>query len=164
MEKELSARFKKRVPERIEPVLHRATPPVTLPPQVISNPVHVTCTIDARPLRGLTPDVAKAHAIHLSVAVSRSSITVENLGDSPLENLLIGLFKSTSQKHSWSLGDAFSKTLPRLSGKQSISLSIEQFTSEATGAKLDLSDSSSLHVDCWLQDKSGIYLFNFFLE
>lgn len=164
LQKELTARFRKKVPERIEPVLQNAAPPVQLPPPVVVNAVSVSCTIDARPLRSLTPDVAKSHAIHLSVAVSRSSLSVENLGEIPIENMRIGLFKSASQKHSWSFGDAFSRTLPRLSGKQSTSLSLEQFTSESDGSKLDLSDATPLYVDCWLQDNSGIYLFNFFLE
>jgi hypothetical protein len=164
LQNELTARFRKKVPERLEPVLENAVPPVRLPPPAVLHPVSVSCSIDARPLRGLTPDVAKSHAIHLSVAVSRSSLLVENLGEVPIENMRIGLFKSTSQKHSWSFGDAFSRTLSRLSGKQSTSLSLEQFTSESDGSKLDLSDATPLYVDCWLQDNSGIYLFTFFLE
>jgi len=138
--------------------------PPQLPPSVRANPVSVTCSIDARPLRGLTPDVAKSHSIHLAVAVSRSALSVENLGDANIENLRIGLFKSSTQRHSWNFGDAFSKSVPRLSGKQSTSLSVDQFTSETDGSKLDLSDDNSLYVDCWLQDNAGIYLFNFFLE
>lgn len=164
LQQELSARFKKKVPERIEPMLQNATPSVQLPPQVAVGAVLVNCTIDARPLRGLTPDVAKSHAIHLSVAVSRSALSVENLGDSAIENLRIGLFKSPSQRHSWNFGDAFSRTLPRLSGKQSISLSSDQFLGQLGNSKLDLTDPAPLYVDCWLQDNSGIHLFNFFLD
>lgn len=164
LQKELTVRFKKRVPERIEPVLQNVTPPVQLPPPALINPITISCTIDARPLRGLTPDVAKSHAIHLSVAVSRSALSVENLGDLPIENLRIGLFKSTSQRHSWSFGDAFAKSVPRISGGQSTSLSIDQFASESDSSKLDLADPTPLYVDCWLQDNSGIYLFNFYLE
>jgi len=164
LQKELTARFKKKVPERIEPVLQNVTPPVRLPPPALINPITVSCTIDARPLRGLTPDVAKSHAIHLSVAVSRSALSVENLGDLPIDNLRIGLFKSTSQRHSWSFSDAFAKSVPRISGRQSTSLSIDQFSSESDSSKLDLSDPTPLYVDCWLQDNSGIYLFNFYLE
>lgn len=164
LQTELSARFKKNIPERIEPVLSNAGVPALLPPQVRANPISVTCSIDARPLRGLTADVAKSHSIHLAVAVSRSALTVENLGDTPIENLRIGLFKDASQKQSWSFGDAFSKSVPRLSGKQTTSLSIDEFASEADGAKLALNDDNPLYVDCWLQDNSGIYLFNFLLE
>jgi hypothetical protein len=162
--KELSARFKKKIPERIEPVLSSAGIEAQLPAPVQSNPVLVTCSIAARPLRSLTPDVAKSHSLHLAVAVSRSALSVENLGDAPIENLRIGLFKSAAQKHSWNFGDAFSKSVPRLSGKQSTSLSIEQFVSQTDGSKLDLTDDNSLYVDCWLQDNAGIYLFNFFLK
>ena len=164
LQKELSARFKKKVPERIERVLEHVTPPALLPPPAVASQVVVTCSIDARPLRGLTPDVAKSHAIHLSVAVSRSAISIENLGDRPIENLRIGLFKSASQKQNWNFGDAYTKTLPRLSGRQSTSLSIDQFASELDGTILDLSDAMPLYVDSWLQDNSGIYLFNFYLE
>ncbi|MGM9489775.1 hypothetical protein [Ideonella sp. YS5] len=163
LQKELTARFRKKVPERIEPVLRNVTPPVQLPPPGLVNPITINCTIDARPLRGLTPDVAKSHAIHLSVAISRSALSVENLGDLPIENLRIGLFKSASQRHSWSFGDAFSRSVPRISGGQSTSLSIDQFASESDGS-LDLADPTPLYVDCWLQDNSGIYLFNFYLE
>ena len=164
LQKELTARFKRKVPERIEPVLQHATPPVQIPPPTRNNTITVNCTIDARPLRSLSPDVAKSHAIHLSVAVSRSALSVENLGHSPIENLRIGLFKSASQRHSWSFGDAFSKSVPRISGGQSTSLSVDQFASESNSSKLDLSDPTPLYVDCWLQDNSGIYIFNFYLE
>lgn len=164
LQKELLARFKKKVPEKIEPVLSNAGVAAQLPQHVRANPVSVSCSIDARPLRGLTPDVAKSHSIHLAVAVSRFAVSIENLGDVAIENLRIGLFKSSTQRHSWSFGDAFSKSVPRLSGKQSTSLSIDQFASEADGLMLDLTDDNALYVDCWLQDNAGIYLFNFFLE
>lgn len=84
------------IPERIEPVLSNAGIEAHLPTPVQSNPVSVTCSIDARPLRGLTPDVAKSHSIHLAVAVSRCALSVENLGDASIENLRIGLFKSAT--------------------------------------------------------------------
>jgi hypothetical protein len=164
LQKELTARFKKKVPERIEPVLRTVSPPIPLPPPAHLNRITINCTIDARPLRGLTPDFAKSHAIHLSVAVSRSALSVENLGKLPIENLRIGLFKSASQRHSWSFGDAFSKSIPRISGGQSTSISIDQFASGSDSSKLDLADPTPLYVDCWLQDNSGIYIFNFYLE
>lgn len=164
LQKELSERFKNKIPERIEPVLTNSRIELTLPPPARRNPVSVTCSIDARPLRALTPDTVKSHSIHLSVGVSRSALSVENLGDTSIENLRIGLFKSSEQQHSWSYVDAYSKTAPRLSGKQSISLAISDFCSESNRAPLDLTDPHPLYVDCWLQDNSGIYLFNFFLE
>jgi hypothetical protein len=163
LKKELSAIFEKRIPERIEPILSHAGISTPLPPPVLTKPVTVTSSIDARPLLGLVPDVAKSHSIHLSVAVSRSALSIENLGDSPIENLQIGLFKSTWERNNWNFGDAYSKSIPKLSGKQSTSFSIEQF-SKGTDESLSLKDDSSLYVDCWLQDNSGIYLFNFYLE
>ena len=164
LQKELTTRFRKKVPERIEPVLDHSGLPTGLPAPVVAKPVSVSCSIDARPLRGLTPDVAKSHAIHLAVAVSRSALSVENLGDSALDNLRIGLFKSKTQRHNWSFADAFSRTVPALSGKQTLSMTIDQFVLNADGFKLDLSDPSPIFVDCWLQDQAGIYLFNFYLE
>lgn len=164
LKRELLAIFKNEIPERIEPLLSNARVPALLPPSVRAKPVSVTCSVDARPLRGLTPDVAKSHSIHLAVAVSRSALSVENLGDSPIENLRIGLFKSMCQKQSWNFADAYSKSVPKLTGKQSTSLAIEQFISETDGSMLSLTDDSSLYVDCWLQDNSGIYIFNFYLE
>ena len=164
IQKELSDRFKKKIPERIESVISNFTGGRARLPKIPSKPVNVTFSIDARPLRGLTPETIKAHSIHLSVGVSRSALSVENLGESRITNLRIGLFKSDSQRHSWNFGDAFSKSVPSLSGKQSSSFSIEEFHSESDGSAFDLSDNTPLYVDCWLQDNSGIYLFNFYLE
>lgn len=162
IQKELQEKFRKKVPERIEPIISnfKDIDPAKLP----LNPVNVTFSIDARPLRGLTPDKIKSHSIHLSVGVSRSSLSVENLSDEKIDNIRIGLFKDVAQRHSWSFADAFSKNVPCLTGKQSISFNIGEFRSETNGASLDLLDKVPLYVDCWLQDNSGIYLFNFYLE
>jgi len=164
LRKELSERFRKKVPERIEPVISNFSLPSPTTRMIPANPVNVTFSIDARPLRGLTPDAIKTHAIHLSVGVSRSALSVENLSESMLENLRVGLFKETSQRHNWNFADAYSKTVPCLSGKQSISMAVGEFHSESDNSALDLSDSAPLFVDCWLQDNNGIYLFNFYLE
>ncbi len=59
LQKELTQRFKKKIPERIEPVLTNSGITATLPPPAMRNPVSVTCSIDARPLRALTPDTVK---------------------------------------------------------------------------------------------------------
>lgn len=164
IQKELNERFRKKIPERIEPFISNFNGVTSTPTKIPANPVNVTFSIDARPLRGLTPEKIKSHSIHLSVGVSRSSLSIENLGDAKIENLRIGLFKDTSQRHSWSFADAFSKSIPCLSGKQSISLTIGEFHTESDGSALDLLDDAPLYVDCWLQDNSGIYLFNFYLE
>lgn len=164
LKKELSGRFRRSIPERIEPIISNFPSPTSATCKIPDKSVDVSLSIDARPLRALTPDTLKTHAIHLAVGVSRSALSVENLGDTMIENLQIGLFKSTSQRHNWNFGDAFTKTAPCLSGKQSISFSISDFHSTPEGVSLDLSDDTSLFVDCWLQDRNGIYLFNFYLE
>jgi len=164
LQSELASRFRSKIPEVIVPVLANASPTATLPRAAQSNPASVHCSIDARPLRGLTPDVSLSHSIHLAVSISRSAVSIENLGEEPIENLQIGLFKSSSQRHSWSYGEAYSKSIPRLSAKQSTSLSIDQFISEQDQSPLNLQDRGALYVDCWVQDISGIYLFNFLLE
>jgi hypothetical protein len=159
-QKELSDKFHKTVPQIIEPALSNFPHSIPLP----SNTVNVSFSIDARPLRGLTPDTVKSHSIHLAVGVSRSALSVENLGEDKIENLRIGLFKAPDQRHNWNFGDAFSKSIPSLSGKQSISVVLDEFCSDTTKSCFDLLDNSPLYVDCWLQDNSGIYLFNFYIE
>jgi hypothetical protein len=165
VQQELAQRFSKKVRQRVEPIISHSAVAHHRPPAVVpANVVSTSFSIDARPLRGLTPDAIKAHSIHLAVAVSRSAISVENLGDVRIDNLHIGIFKSASQAHSWNFADAFSKNVPSLSAKQSLSITIHEFLSQADQAKLDLLDPSPLYVDCWLQDNNGIYLFNFYVE
>ena len=162
--KELAADVRKEVSDQINSALQRSTPPTQLPTEVAADPVGVSCSIDARPLLGLTPDVAKSHAIHLSVAASRFGLSVENLSDSAIENLRVGLFKSSSQRHSWEYSSAFSTIVARLGGKQTVSLAASQFVDPINNSQFDLTDIGPLYVDCWLQDNAGIYLFNFLLE
>ena len=164
LQSELTSRFRKKIPERIEPTLsdYSAVPPP--PTEVIEAPASVSCSIDARPLRSLTPDIPESHAIHLSVAVSRSSLSIENLGEEAISNLRIGVFKSETERHSWNFAEAYSTMVPQLSSKQSVVLSVDQFKSQFGGDELDLTEDCPLYVDCWLQDTSGIYLFNFHLE
>lgn len=165
VQQELAQRFRAKVRQRLEPTISHSALAQQAPPAVIpANTVSTSFSIDARPLRGLTPDAVKAHAIHLAVGMSRSAISVENLGDSRIENLRIGLFKSASQRHSWNFSDAFSKNVPSLSEKQSVSIAIQEFLSQSGQTKFYLLDPSPLYVDCWLQDNNGIYLFNFYLE
>ena len=164
LQSRLTARFQKKIPERIEPLLPEARILCELPLSIPGRPASVACSIDARPLRSLTPDVAKSHAIHLAVAVSRSAVSVENLSDEVIENLQIGLVKSATQRHRWWFGDAYSKSIPRLGGRQSTSLSVDQFTLSSDGTSLELVEPNFLYVDCWLQDNAGIYLFNFLIE
>lgn len=161
---ELKKKFDKAVPERIEPSLPGPGPALSLRSPPSSSPVFVSCTIDARPLRALTPEKIKSHSIHLAVGVSRSSLTVENLGDKDIESLRIGLFVSQAQKHSWSYADAYERSVTRLSGRQTISLALETFKDQQSRSELEVPSAGAVYVDCWLQDNSGIYLFNFLLE
>jgi hypothetical protein len=165
LKKELANRYQKKVRERIEPFI--SFPPGTdqaNPPSIPHELVKIACSIDARPVRALTPETPKSHSIHLAVSITRSNISIENLGEELIANLRIGLFKSSTQMHSWNFGDAHVKLMPVLSGGQSIAIEVSEFLHEVTSEKLDLTDDAPLHVDCWLQDDNGIYLFNFYLD
>jgi hypothetical protein len=120
-------------------------------------------TIDARPLLSLTATLMKTHKVHLNVAISRDAFTLENLGDELMRNIIIGIFKSSSQRNQWTYGDSFKGSIDILSSKQTITKDIPEFK-DNSGNSLDLSDNSPLHIDCWVQDNYGIYLFMFFLE
>jgi hypothetical protein len=173
LQEELRGLFRKSVRLRIEPYFteSKTANPGTEIPRIdrleqaaLQDPVDVSFFIDARPLRGLTPDIVKTHAIHLSVGLSRSGFSVENLGDDPLQNVRVGLFKSVVEVQSWYFGDAYMKMIPTISGKQSMSISMNEFRKHGSNVTLDLDDNVALYVDCWIQDNHGIYLFNFLLD
>ena len=88
---------------------------------------------------------------------------MENLAAETIRDIHVGVFKSSTQKQSWSYAEAFTKTVPLLSAKQSIAISIEEFKNEIDFA-LELSDKPPVYVDCWVQDQHGIFLFNFLLN
>lgn len=136
------------------------TPPIPPPP---SSLIVTNFTIDARPLAALTPALLKSHKIHLSVGVSRDSFTLENLGDDPLRDVQIGVFTSPTPKNQWSYQDSYMGGFPLVSGKQTITKPVYEFTDKSR-RKLDLSNGNAVYVDCWIQDSHGIYLFQFFLE
>lgn len=135
-------------------------PPLPPPP---AKPVSIGFTIDARPMRALTPAALKHHALHLSVGVSREAFVVENLGTVPMTDLQIGIFRTDHERHQWSYGDAFTGTIPLLSGGQTITKRMGDF-SAPNGVALDFSDVDPVYVDCWVSDSHGIYLFRFFLD
>jgi len=142
-----------------------ATPPErlrTIPPQPAS-PVVIDLVIDARPLRSLTPALFKSHKIYLSVAVSRDSFTLENLGDEPLRDVRIGLFRTRTERHQWAYQDSYMGNFPLVSSHQTIAKNLGEFMDRA-GNRFDLSDGDEVYVDCWVEDSHGIYLFRFFLE
>jgi hypothetical protein len=130
------------------------------PPQ---EPISVEFTIDARPLSSLTPSIMISHKIHLNVAISREAFTLENLGQNIVRDITIGIFKGHSQRDQWSIADSYKGTIDILSSQQTITKDIADFENSQR-VSLDLSDNSPLHVDCWIQDSHGIYLFMFYLE
>jgi hypothetical protein len=133
---------------------------LTPPPRSVAT---VDLVIDARPTLSLTPALMKSHQIHLSVAVSRQSLTLENLGDVPMTDVRLGLFSAATERNQWSFGDAYAADVPLLSGKQTVAKRIAEFRGQG-GDCLDMSNGAAAFVDCWIQDRSGIYLFRFFLE
>lgn len=128
-----------------------------------SNILTVELVIDARPLLSLTPALMRAHSVHLSLAVSRDSFTLENLSDEPMRNVQVGLFRSKAQRHEWRFQDAFASEVLALSPKQTLAKRLDEFR-DPRGDVFDMSDGEAAHVDCWVQDLHGIYLFHFFLE
>lgn len=118
--------------------------------------------IDARPLSALRPNEMKSHSIHLNAGVSQDSFTLENLGADEMRDLQIGLFIGKEKRHQWSFADAYISSVSLLSSKQTICKSLNDF-SHMTHGKLMIKDLPA-HVDCWIQDLFGIYLFNFYLD
>jgi hypothetical protein len=119
--------------------------------------------IDARPLFSLTPAKMKSHKIHLNVGISRYTLSIENLGDELMKDIKIGIFKSNVPKNQWTYQESYMGTVDILSPHQTIAKECADFQN-TNGESLDLSSSKPLYVDCWIQDLSGIYLFNFYLE
>jgi len=117
--------------------------------------------LDARPLLALKPSEMKAHSIHLQAAVSQDAFTLENLGDDTMRDIQIGMFVGKSKRNQWSIADAYITNISVLSPKQTISKQINEFMH--TTDKLTITDLP-VHVDCWVQDAFGIYLFNFYLD
>jgi hypothetical protein len=123
-----------------------------------AKPVEVDFMLDARPLRGLRPGTFQTHRLHLGVALSDDSLSFENIGDEALENLQLGLFVGDEQRHQWALEDAFLASVPSLGARQTLVRSGTDFRDQAGDAP-DLESAS--FVDCWVQDRNGIYLFQF---
>lgn len=123
----------------------------------------VDLLIDARPLLALTPAPSRSHAVHLSVGISREALTIENLGDTPIRDLRLGLFKSGTRRNQWSFGDAFAGGVAILSPRQTLVRDIGDFQ-HANGSRFTLDEPYRPYVDCWVQDEAGIYLFLFELD
>lgn len=152
------------VRDALENAASRQTPGQVLglkpPPRNVAT---IDLVIDARPTLSLTPALMKSHRLHLSVGVSREALTIENLGDSPMADVRLGMFTSQTERNQWSFADAYSGSVQLLSGKQTIAKQLSEFC-DRHGTHLDMSDGAAAYVDCWIQDQSGIYLFRFFLE
>ena len=127
------------------------------------EPLFTELVIDARPLLSITPSIMKSHKIHLNVAISRDSFTLENLGNDVMRDIRIGIFKSKIPKHEWKYYESYMGTIDILSPHQTITKDVGEFKN-SKGELLDLLDNAPLHVDCWAQDSHGIYLFMFYLE
>ncbi len=162
----LKRRIQKRFEQNAETIASEVIKSASDRPYVATPPRHLLTadfTIDARPLRSLQPDVAQAHKIHLSVSISRSGLVLENLGDTPMRDVRIGVFSSPARRNQWSFADAFSGLVILLSPRQLISKRLQEFR-DGSGRSLDLGSGTAVFVDCWIQDEHGIYLFNFYLE
>jgi hypothetical protein len=153
-----------RTVTEVEPRVVRDLPPSQRPrPEPPpSDPVQFDLTIDARPLTSLTPAKLKSHSIYLACSISRESFVLENLGEEPIKDLRIGLFSSSTSRTSWQFADAYVATVPMLSGGQTIAKELNDFR-HTNSNRFGLPDTA-VYVDCWVQDNTGIYLFNFYLD
>lgn len=157
----IAKKFHRRVDDKATELLIEQAKRNSLPPP----PHHVMhmkdFVLDARPLASLKPEEMKSHAIHLQAAVSQYAFSLENLGNDTISDIQIGLFVGKSRRHSWSYADAYASNVSILSPKQTISKDIGDFMHSTD--KLKITDLP-VHVDCWVQDAFGIYLFNFYLD
>lgn len=138
-------------------------PPHKIPPPPSKQIIFADLILDVRPLLSLSPSIMKSHKIHINVAISRNAFTLENLGQETMRDIRIGIFKSFSKIDAWSYADSYMGIIDILSPQQTITKDIADFRN-SKGQPLDLSNSSPLYVDCWVQDTHGIYLFMFYLE
>jgi len=154
--------FTKKANEAVNEQLKSSSARYNFPPPP-TKPLSTDFAIDARPLLSLTPSLMKSHKIHLNVAISRDSFSLENLGSDIMRDIQIGIFKSRTQKHEWKYYESYMGKVDILSHHQTITKDIGDFKN-SKGETLDLLDNMPLHVDCWVQDSHGIYLFMFYLE
>ena len=158
----LKKEFSKNASEKVNELLLSSSQKHKLlkPPSKLLN---VDFTIDARPLAALSPSAMKSHKVHLNVAISRDAFTLENLGQDIISDIRIGIFTASQQRNQWNLGESFMGTIDFLSSHQTMTKELDNFR-DSSGNPLIMSGTSPLHVDCWVQDSHGIYLFMFYLE
>jgi hypothetical protein len=162
LKERLKKAFSRKASEKVREHLNSSSNRYEIPAPP-SNPINTDFSLDARPLLSLTPSIMKSHKVHLNVAVSRDSFTLENLGQEMIRDLRIGIFKSFTQRDFWKYAESYMGTIDILSSQQTITKDIADYRN-SSGDSLDLSDSRPLHVDCWVQDAHGIYLFMFYLD
>ena len=154
--------FTKKANEAVTKQLKSSSARYNFPPPP-TKPLSTNFVIDARPLLSLTPSIMKSHKIHLNAAISRDSFSLENLCNDIMRDIQIGIFKSRTPKHEWKYYESYMGKVDILSPHQTITKDIADFKN-SKGETLDLLDNIPLHVDCWVQDSHGIYLFMFYLE
>jgi len=159
----LKKEFSRKASEKVYDHLKSTVNQYKIPPPPSKQIVYTDFVLDARPLLSLTPSIMKSHKVHLNVAISKDTFSLENLGHDIMRDIRIGIFKSYSQRNQWSYADSYIGTIDILSSQQTITKDIADFRN-SKGDSLDLSDSSPLHVDCWVQYTHGIYLFMFYLD
>lgn len=157
----IAKKFHRRVNTKAVELLAEQANRNQLPPPPTNILQTKDFVLDARPLLALKPGEMKAHSLHLQAAVSQDAFTLENLGDNTMRDIQIGLFVGKNKRNQWSFSDAYISNVSVLSSKQTISKQISEFM-HATD-KLSITDLP-IHVDCWVQDSFGIYLFNFYLD
>ncbi len=132
-------------------------------PSPPSEPVRTNFVIDVRPLLSITPSIMKSHKVHLGVAISKDSFSLENLGDDVMRDIKVGVFKSRTPQNHWEYHRSYKGRIDILSSHQTITKDVGEFK-DLGGEPLDLLDNAPLHIYCWIQDSHGIYLFMFYLE
>lgn len=147
----------RRLGERVAGDLTRAADRTAAPPPP-ADPVDVSLSIDPRPLQSLRPGSFHSHRIDIGISLVEDAISIENFGPEPLRNLQLGLFVGSGPRHSWSLADAYRSSLPSLGPQQTTTKLAADFR-DAAGTEPDL--SAAVYIDCWLEDRDGIYLFRF---
>lgn len=157
----IAQKFKRKANAKTHELFEDQSIRNTLPPPP-SNALDLKdFVIDARPLSALRPDEMKTHSLHLTAGISQNAFTLENRGSDDMRDIQIGLFVGKDKKNQWAFADAFVSSIGLLSAKQTISKRLRDFTHPMRG-QLTITDVPA-HVDCWVQDNYGIYLFNFYL-
>ena len=158
----IAKNFHRKVEKKVIDLLTEQAQNYNLP---LPPPHHVILmkdfVLDARPLASLKPSEMKSHEIHLRAAISQDAFALENLSDEIIRDIQIGLFVGKNKRNYWSYAEAYASSVNILSPRQTISKDIGDFKYKEN--KLRIIDLP-VHIDCWIQDAYGIYLFNFYFD